>query len=97
MASVNVRQEARALAERDHIDLILVDGPPGIGCPVHARLTGCDLALVVTEPTPSGEHDLERVLALLDQFDVPAAVLINKHDLSPRFTVRTEARKPSSV
>ena len=86
-----VRQEARTVAERDDIDLILVDGPPGIGCPVHASLTGCDLALVVTEPTPSGEHDLERVLELLDRFGVPAAVLINKHDLSAEFTARIEA------
>jgi MinD superfamily P-loop ATPase len=86
-----VRQEARAVAERDDIDLVLVDGPPGIGCPVHASLTGCDLALVVTEPTPSGEHDLERVLVLLDHFALPAAVLINKHDLSPEFTARIEA------
>jgi MinD superfamily P-loop ATPase len=85
-----VRQEARNAAERDGIELILVDGPPGIGCPVHASLTGCDLALVVTEPTPSGEHDLERVLELLDHFAVPAAVLINKHDLSPEFTARIE-------
>jgi MinD superfamily P-loop ATPase len=86
-----VRQEARAVAERDDIDLILVDGPPGIGCPVHASLTGCDLALVVTEPTPSGEHDLERVLELLDHFQVRATVLINKCDLSTKFTERIEA------
>ncbi len=86
-----VRQEARTAAERDGIDLILVDGPPGIGCPVHASITGCDLALVVTEPTPSGEHDLERVLSLLDRFRVPAGVLINKHDLCPEFTTRLEA------
>ena len=85
-----VRQEARNAAERDELDLILVDGPPGIGCPVHASLTGCDLALVVTEPTPSGEHDLERVLELLDRFALPAALLINKHDLSPEFTARIE-------
>jgi len=85
-----VREEARIIAEREETDLILVDGPPGIGCPVHASLTGCDLALLVTEPTPSGEHDLERVLELLDHFRVPAAVLINKHDLSPSFTVRIE-------
>jgi MinD superfamily P-loop ATPase len=85
-----VREEARSVAERDGIDLILVDGPPGIGCPVHASLTGCDLALVVTEPTPSGEHDLERVLELLNHFQVPAAVLINKHDLSPEYTARIE-------
>jgi MinD superfamily P-loop ATPase len=86
-----VRQEARAAAERDGIDLVLVDGPPGIGCPVHASITGCDLALVVTEPTPSGEHDLERVLGLLDHFRVPAGVLINKHDLCPELTSRIEA------
>ena len=85
-----VRQEARAAAERDGIDLILVDGPPGIGCPVHASVTGCDLAVVVTEPTPSGEHDLERVLGLLDHFRVPAAVLVNKHDLWPELTTRIE-------
>lgn len=86
-----VRQEARAVAGREGIDLILVDGPPGIACPVHASVTGCDLALVVVEPTPSGEHDLVRVLELLAHFGVPAAVLVNKHDLSPEFTVRIEA------
>ena len=86
-----VRQEARSAAERDGTDLILVDGPPGIGCPVHASVTGCDLALLVTEPTPSGEHDLERVLGLLDHFRLPAAVLINKHDLWPELTTRIEA------
>jgi MinD superfamily P-loop ATPase len=86
-----VREEARNVAERDEIDLILVDGPPGIGCPVHASLAGCDLALVVTEPTPSGEHDLERVFELLDRFGVPGAVLINKHDLSAESTTRVEA------
>ena len=86
-----VRQEARTVAGRDGIDLILVDGPPGIACPVHASLTGCDLALLVAEPTPSGEHDLVRVLELLDHFAVPAAVVVNKHDLSPEVTVRIEA------
>lgn len=86
-----VRQEARSVAERDGIELILVDGPPGIGCPVHASITGCDLALAVTEPTPSGEHDLERVLGLLDHFRVPAGVLVNKHDLWPELTTRIEA------
>ena len=91
-----VRDEARTASRRDGIDLILVDGPPGIGCPVHASLTGCDLALVVTEPTPSGEHDLERVLELLDHFGVPASVLINKHDLSPEFTARIEALAESA-
>jgi MinD superfamily P-loop ATPase len=91
-----VRAEARTVSDRDGIDLILVDGPPGIGCPVHASLTGCDLALVVTEPTPSGEHDLKRVLRLLDRFKVPASVLINKHDLSPEFTARIEVLAASA-
>ena len=86
-----VREEARTVAEREETELILVDGPPGIGCPVHASLTGCDLALLVTEPTPSGEHDLERVLDLLGHFRLPGAVLINKYDLSPEFTARIEA------
>jgi MinD superfamily P-loop ATPase len=86
-----VREEARAVSERDGIDLVLVDGPPGLGCPVHASLTGCDLALVVTEPTPSGEHDLERVLRLLDHFGVAASVLVNKYDLSREFSQRIEA------
>ena len=85
-----VRKRAREAADRDGIELVLVDGPPGIGCPVHASLTGCDLALVVTEPTPSGEHDLRRVLQLLDHFQVPATILINKHDLSPEYTARIE-------
>jgi MinD superfamily P-loop ATPase len=86
-----VRKQARAAAARDGVDLVLVDGPPGIGCPVHASLTGCDLALVVTEPTPSGEHDLRRVLQLLDHFKVPASILINKHDLSPGYADRIKS------
>jgi len=87
----HVREQARAVAQRDDIELILVDGPPGIGCPVHASVTGCDLAVVVTEPTPSGQHDLERVLELLEHFRLPGVVLINKHDLSPSITASIEA------
>ncbi len=83
-----VRKRAREAADRDGIELVLVDGPPGIGCPVHASLTGCDLALVVTEPTPSGEHDLRRALQVVDHFKVPASILINKYDLSTEYTAR---------
>ena len=86
-----VKQEARRIAAEEKVPCMIADGPPGIGCPVHASLTGCDLALIVTEPTPSGEHDLERVLQLLDHFKLPAAVLINKYDLSPEITARIEA------
>ncbi|MEN8007569.1 MAG: P-loop NTPase [Candidatus Krumholzibacteriota bacterium] len=85
-----VREQARSLAERSDLDLILVDGPPGIGCPVTAALTGADLTLLVTEPSLSGLHDLRRIVDLADHFRVPAMVCINKYDLSPRLTRRIE-------
>ena len=78
-----VRKEARARAEEGNISLLLTDGPPGIGCPVIAAVGNADLALVVTEPTPSGVHDLERALALCRHFRVPAMVCVNKFDLNP--------------
>ena len=81
-----VREQARGLAERSDHDLILVDGPPGIGCPVTAALTGADLTLLVTEPSLSGLHDLRRIVDLAAHFRVPAMVCINKYDLSPRLT-----------
>jgi MinD superfamily P-loop ATPase len=86
----HVRQEARRLAQAEGIDLVLIDGPPGIGCPVHAAITGADLLLVVTEPTASGEHDLVRILDLADHFMLDVSVLVNKHDLAPRVTSRIE-------
>jgi MinD superfamily P-loop ATPase len=73
-------------------ELILVDGPPGTGCPAISALTGADLALVVTEPTPSGESDLQRVLALIRHFGIAAAVLVNKADLHPRAAERLADR-----
>jgi MinD superfamily P-loop ATPase len=78
-----VRKEARALAGQEGIDLLLTDGPPGIGCPVIASVGNADLALVVTEPTPSGIHDLERALTLCRHFRVAAMVCVNKFDLNP--------------
>ena len=78
-----VREKAREIAAREGHDLVLVDGPPGIGCPVIASLTGASAALVVTEPTLSGEHDMERVLQVARHFKVPAAVCVNKWDLNP--------------
>jgi MinD superfamily P-loop ATPase len=77
-----LRREAKALAERIGARLVLSDGPPGIGCPVISALSGTDLAVIVTEPTPSGLHDLQRVAGVCDHFGVPAAVLINKSDLN---------------
>ncbi len=87
-----VRQEARRIAEEKHCSLIIVDGPPGIGCPVIASLTGASLVLVVTEPTVSGEHDLERVLSLTRHFNIPTAVCVNKWDLNPDMTVKIEQK-----
>jgi MinD superfamily P-loop ATPase len=87
-----VRKEARRLAEEGDHPLIIVDGPPGIGCPVIASLTGSSSVLVVTEPTVSGEHDLERVLSLTRHFDIPAAVCVNKWDLNAEMTERIEEK-----
>lgn len=87
-----VRREARRIAGRQDRSLILVDGPPGIGCPVIASLTGADSVLLVTEPTLSGEHDLKRVLELALHFGIPAAVSVNKWDLSPEITERIEIK-----
>ena len=77
-----LRQKARELTKEQGQELILCDGPPGIGCPVISSLSGTDYAVLVTEPTPSGVHDLERVLELCHHFKVPAGVIINKFDLS---------------
>jgi MinD superfamily P-loop ATPase len=79
----SIRQRAREEAVDRGASLVLIDGPPGIGCPVISAISGVDLALIVTEPTVSGEHDLERVLGVAEHFRVPAAVVINKADLNP--------------
>jgi len=83
-----VRQEAARLAVSIGAALVAVDGPPGIGCPVIASTTGADLVLVVTEPTVSGEHDLERVADLVEGFGIPLVVCINKADLDPEMADR---------
>ena len=86
-----VRQEARKIATKNSNDFILVDGPPGIGCPVIASITGADAVLVVSEPTLSGEHDLKRVLQLATHFRIPAMICINKWDVNPEMAARIEA------
>lgn len=85
-----VRQEARRIAEEQGRKLVIVDGPPGIGCPVIASLSGAAQVLVVTEPTVSGEHDLARVLKLAAHFGIPASICVNKWDLNPEMTERIE-------
>ena len=85
-----VRRHARELAQEQGLEYIISDGPPGIGCPVISSLSGADLALLVTEPTLSGIHDLERVLQVCRHFGVPALVCINKYDLNEDNTRRIE-------
>lgn len=81
-----VRVEARKLAEERRAGLLLVDGPPGIGCPVTAAITGADMLLAVTEPGVSAQHDLKRLFDLAAHFKAPMAVCINKADINPDFT-----------
>jgi len=85
-----VRKHARQIAEEQNKDLIIVDGAPGIGCPVISSITGADAVLIVTEPTLSGLHDLERVVGLTAHFDIPTMVCINKYDLNMEITNRIE-------
>jgi MinD superfamily P-loop ATPase len=85
-----VRQEARKLAEAKNLDLILTDGPPGVGCPVIASIGGASAVLIVTEPTVSGKHDMERVAQLAAHFKIPALVCVNKFDLNLELTREIE-------
>ncbi len=90
-----IRKETKRIAEEQKKDLIIVDGSPGIGCPVIASITGADLVLIITEPTLSGKHDLERVAELAASFNIPVLVAINKFDLNPDMATQIEkdARK----
>jgi len=87
-----VRRKAADIAQKETRDLLLVDGPPGVGCPVIASMTGASAALVVAEPTLSGEHDLERLLELSKLLGVPAAITVNKWELNPGMAARIEKR-----
>jgi len=83
-----VKQNARLWAEDHHLPLVIVDGPPGIGCPVISACAGADLGLIVTEPSLAGIHDMKRVLGTLRHFRVPAVVCINKADIYPQGTAQ---------
>ncbi len=85
-----VRKKARKIAENNNSDLVIIDGPPGIGCPVIASLSGTDMALVVTEPTLSGIHDMERVIQMAHHFRTKTACCINKFDLNLRLSDQIE-------
>ncbi|MFH1678079.1 MAG: ATP-binding protein [Candidatus Omnitrophota bacterium] len=77
-----IRQAAKELAERQSLSYVIIDGPPGIGCPVIASLSGVDLAVIITEPTLSGIHDLARVAEVAEYFKIKTKVIINKFDLN---------------
>ncbi len=77
-----VREQAKKIAEKQNKDYIIIDGPPGIGCPVIASLTGTDTAVIVTEPTQSGLHDLKRVAKLTQHFKIKSYGIINKFDIN---------------
>jgi MinD superfamily P-loop ATPase len=77
-----VRKEASAIAKERNLNLVIIDGPPGIGCPVISSIAGVDLVLVVVEPTLSGIHDMERILGLASHFRIPALACINKYDIN---------------
>jgi len=85
-----LRKQAKRIAEEQKKDLLIVDGSPGIGCPVIASITGADLVLIVTEPTLSGQHDLRRVAELAANFKIPVLVCINKADINPEITEEIE-------
>jgi len=85
-----VRQNAKLIAEKEKRDFVIIDGPPGIGCPVIASLSGVDIALIVTEPTLSGIHDLERIVGVAHHFGIKGVVCINKYDLNLIITQKIE-------
>ncbi len=86
-----VRQQARMLAEEKGNDLILTDGPPGIGCPVIASIGGASALVIVVEPTVSGLHDMSRVADLAVHFKIPGLICVNKYDLNTEMTMEIEA------
>jgi len=86
-----VRREAEAVAQSDQRELLICDGAPGIGCPVIASISGARMVLVVTEPTLSGLHDLQRVAELCQQFGLKTGICINKADINPEVAAEIEA------
>jgi MinD superfamily P-loop ATPase len=90
-----LRKEAKKIAGELGNPLIIIDGPPGLACPVIASVTGASLALVVIEPTLSGLHDMKRILGLTGHFGIPSLVCINKWDLNPQIAQEVEKNAAS--
>ncbi|MBU1137392.1 MAG: ATP-binding protein [Proteobacteria bacterium] len=87
-----IRKEARCLAEKKGFDLILTDGPPGIGCPVIASISGATVLVIVVEPSVSGLHDMIRVADLASYFRIPGMIIVNKYDLNIQMTKSIEEK-----
>ena len=85
-----IRKETKNLAEEKGHDLIITDGPPGIGCPVIASISGATALVIVVEPTVSGIHDMERVADLAAHFNIPGMICVNKYDLNIEMTEKIE-------
>lgn len=85
-----VRNEAKKAAQEQNSDFVIIDGSPGIGCPVIASLTAADCALIVAEPTVSGLHDFERIADLTRKLSVKAFVCINKYDINQTLSNKIE-------
>ncbi|MDP8255278.1 MAG: ATP-binding protein [Candidatus Alcyoniella australis] len=87
-----VKARAVEVCAQRGIETLLVDGPPGIGCPVIASLSGANMLLIISEPSPSGLHDLERVLQLAAHFKLPSAICVNRYDIDERMCEQIEER-----
>jgi len=81
-----VRDKAKKISKDTGLKTIILDGPPGIGCPVISTITGVDEVVIVTEPTISGLHDMQRALEIVQRFSLTPSVIINKADLNPSMT-----------
>jgi MinD superfamily P-loop ATPase len=77
-----VREKAKRISKESGLETIIIDGPPGIGCPVISTITGVDKVVIVTEPTISGLHDLQRTIRVVQKFNIKASVIINKCDIN---------------
>jgi MinD superfamily P-loop ATPase len=85
-----VKQQARLLGLDEGYQVVIVDGPPGVGCPVISAASGADLAVIIAEPTVAGIHDLERVVQTTTHFRIPTLVCINKADVFPAGAAQIE-------
>lgn len=85
-----VKKELKDQTIMKNIPFAIIDGSPGIGCPVIASLSGVDVALIVAEPTVSGISDMKRVIKIAEHFEVQVAICVNKYDINPHITKEIE-------